>query len=255
MNVAAKERKSKERWPEDYCSAKDCLWRVRTREGVKPCPKHGARLAGLAPETIDLMDSLVKSLRDQQGTAPVLSEDELQLIRAKVAGGSFDELDAGALLDHIDYLTDAYEQLVQRGAQEADRGQALVLEKEEQIERLRARRHRGFAGHLIVSDYCRFHLSTEVGDVLVSTIGAYVSPSKPDGFTTIGCGRLYETMVFRLGATVCDCGCGEREVASFGEIDFAGYNDPRAATDGHEAMIEKYEQILIAAPVAAGVTE
>jgi hypothetical protein len=48
----------------------------------------------------------------------MLTHDELELIRAKVAGGSFDELDAGALLDHIDEVTSEREHLVQSGNRE-----------------------------------------------------------------------------------------------------------------------------------------
>jgi hypothetical protein len=45
----------------------------------------------------------------------LLSRAELELIRAKIAGGSFDELDAGALLDHIDAVAAERERLVQSG--------------------------------------------------------------------------------------------------------------------------------------------
>lgn len=89
----------------------------------------------LSAKTLDLMEALVNALR--YPNAPVLSEDELKLIRAKVAGGTFDDLDAGALLDHIDYLSNAYEQLVQRSGAEADRAQVLVLEIEQKAERYR----------------------------------------------------------------------------------------------------------------------
>lgn len=44
----------------------------------------------------------------------LLSRDELNLIRAKVAAGDVDDLDAGALLDHIDARDAAYEELVQK---------------------------------------------------------------------------------------------------------------------------------------------
>jgi hypothetical protein len=136
MNAAQMAREGKAKHPEDYCPAKGCLWRVRTRNGVKPCPKHQARTEGLAPETVELMETLVTSLRADQGLVPVLTGGELELIRAKVAAGTFDALDAGALLDHIDYVTDAYEQIVQRSAQDNDRTHALVLAKDEEIERL-----------------------------------------------------------------------------------------------------------------------
>jgi hypothetical protein len=46
----------------------------------------------------------------------LLSRAELELIRAKIAAGDFDELDAGALLDHIDYLNSELERLYQGAA-------------------------------------------------------------------------------------------------------------------------------------------
>jgi hypothetical protein len=39
-NVAGDVRKSKEKNPENYCPNPKCLWRVKTRDGDKPCPKH-----------------------------------------------------------------------------------------------------------------------------------------------------------------------------------------------------------------------
>jgi hypothetical protein len=38
VNVAAKCRIEKDAFPERYCPK--CLWRVATRAGRKPCPKH-----------------------------------------------------------------------------------------------------------------------------------------------------------------------------------------------------------------------
>jgi hypothetical protein len=129
------------------------------------------------------------------------------------------------------------------------------------------RRYLGFAGHLVVSDSCRFHLTTHIGDVLISTVGAYEAPVigfRPEDpasrFTDIGYRRKYETMVFVLGDALCPCGCGERLVGNWSEVDFAGYNSPREATEGHEAMCVKWahgiapapEPAEDAAPVAAG---
>ena len=68
---------------------------------------------------------------------------------------------------------------------------------------------RGWAGHLIFADSCKFRRNTllEYGDKkwIVSTVGAMSqseiarkysgSPSK-NGFETIGLGRYYETMAF-----------------------------------------------------------
>lgn len=91
----------------------------------------------------------------------------------------------------------------------------------------------GSASHLIVGNDCRFHLATKVGPWLVSTVGEYLPG---------GCGRKYETMVFRLGRSPgeCPCGCGLPKPVDWGELDVAGYNDAKAATAGHYAMCEKW---------------
>ena len=79
----------------------------------------------------------------------------------------------------------------------------------------------GSAGHFICGKYCRFHLATQVGEYLVSTVGEYVHPMHSRGSEKIehewlkdnwpgqdlGPGRKYETMVFRATGT-CECGCG-----------------------------------------------
>lgn len=102
----------------------------------------------------------------------------------------------------------------------------------------------GFAGHLIVARDCRFHLTREVGNVLVSTVGAY-DPAhdrgKRKGWETVGCDRLFETMVFKLGGP-CKCKekCGARKVADWSELDFEGYNTAEAAQQGHEKMVRKW---------------
>jgi hypothetical protein len=44
MSIAAKVREQKERHPERFCTDPRCLWRVETRDGFKPCPKHSARV-------------------------------------------------------------------------------------------------------------------------------------------------------------------------------------------------------------------
>lgn len=39
----------------------------------------------------------------------------------------------------------------------------------------------GQAAHLIVGQWCRFHMATEIGPWLVSTVGAYVHPRHSGG--------------------------------------------------------------------------
>lgn len=130
----------------------------------------------------------------------------------------------------------------------------------------------GHAGHFICARDCQFHLCTLVGKHLVSTVGEYwpdrqvreihaqvhdqkwlnenrhlkgdtfdSAYMKKFGFETIGCDRKYETMVFLAGQP-CDrkdCGCGLPEISG-SELDFGGYNDAKAATEGHYKLCEKW---------------
>lgn len=126
----------------------------------------------------------------------------------------------------------------------------------------------GNAGHFICSQWCQFHLCTEVGEVLVSTVGQYF----PDegvreilaksrgvtlegmgddrtadymeklGFEDIGYKRKFETMVFRITGPRCelpDCDCGMPKV-SWSELDTEGYNRAGDAARGHMAICERW---------------
>lgn len=99
------------------------------------------------------------------------------------------------------------------------------------------RKYFGNAGHFIASESCRFHLTTQIGDVVVSTVGDYY-PTNAEGRKTIGYRRFFETMVFRTTGP-CDCGCGMPEHDG-SEVDFAGYQTRDEANVGHEAMCEKW---------------
>ncbi len=113
----------------------------------------------------------------------------------------------------------------------------------------------GHAGHFICGQWCRFHLTTKVGRVLVSTVGQYVHPSdsganeateaewlakNPNG-RQVGCERFYETMVFRAGKPCAakGCACGMPKIDP-SEIDFEGYQTPGEANAGHLAMCRKW---------------
>jgi hypothetical protein len=92
-------------------------------------------------------------------------------------------------------------------------------------------RWRGLAGHFVCADRCCFHMTTDIGELRISTVGCYHPPSATsDKPHEIGSGRLYETMVFKLD--------GDKIVAD--EIDTEGYNDEDEAERGHIAMCEKY---------------
>ena len=90
----------------------------------------------------------------------------------------------------------------------------------------------GQAGHLCVADSCRFHLHTHVNGFCVSTVDEYYPPgaTKPE---TVGCDRLYETMVFKLNAAGDD-------VESWAELTCVGYNDRDAANTGHMEQVRKW---------------
>jgi hypothetical protein len=120
------------------------------------------------------------------------------------------------------------------------------------------------AAHFICSRHCRFFLATKVGKYIVSTIGEYVPDSKVReifaksrgkeikgkgdewdwnymkefGFEDIGAGRKYETMVFK--AKKSDGFCCPYIIENGEDIDFAGYNDPKEAYDGHLTMCKKW---------------
>ena len=133
----------------------------------------------------------------------------------------------------------------------------------------------GHAAHLCVGHDCRFHLATQVGPWLVSTVGEYwgsrsvreihASAYDPEwfaknsrrkgddfdraymdrfGFEEIGCDRKYETMVFRAVEPCASpkCGCGLPQISGSDE-DFDGYNDAKAATEGHMAMCKKWASL------------
>lgn len=115
----------------------------------------------------------------------------------------------------------------------------------------------GTAGHFICGQWCRFHLTTLIGNMLVSTIGQYVHPRHSGGHEVeeaewlaknphgeeIGPGRKYETMSFKAGkpCTGKRCGCGLPTIKS-SEIEYGCYNDAKAATKGHMAICKKVAQ-------------
>lgn len=94
----------------------------------------------------------------------------------------------------------------------------------------------GFAGHLCVSNHCRFHMTTQVGPWLISTVGAYYPPHEPKRTEPeeVGLNRLYETYVFRAGepCTTVLCGCGMPSIDGH-EIDSRAANSPGEAADYH----------------------
>lgn len=122
------------------------------------------------------------------------------------------------------------------------------------------------SGHLIVGNDCRFHMNTYCNGYIISTVGEYFPDSgiremfaemrgvklegkgdardadylKKLGFEDLGCGRKYETMVFR-GIKSKDP-CCPYKMASGADLDFAGYNSPEDAFKGHYKMLRKWSR-------------
>lgn len=100
----------------------------------------------------------------------------------------------------------------------------------------------GNAGHLCVSHMCRFHLCTEVGGYLVSTVGEYYRDQDDEEMTALGFGKqFYETEVFKWEGR-CGCGCGLPEIIPTA-LDQVRYETPKEANEGHLSMCEKYSQL------------
>lgn len=128
----------------------------------------------------------------------------------------------------------------------------------------------GSPAHFVCALDCRFHMATQVGCVIVSTVGEYLPDhktrerlaterdiklrgrgderlhdwfKKTGGYEEIGYRRTYETMVFRIAREVCavkDCGCGMPLIASWTELDAKGYSQRGAATFGHREMCAEW---------------
>jgi len=98
----------------------------------------------------------------------------------------------------------------------------------------------GRAGHFICSDRCRYHLTTIVGDYIISTVGDLHYTHREDT-VTVGYNSFYETMVFETGE-LSECGCythgsGEIEVRSYGKVKCSELDQ------GHFNMCIKYAKM------------
>ena len=105
----------------------------------------------------------------------------------------------------------------------------------------------GYPGHFICADNCRFRLCTQVGNVLVSTVGD-LHYGKSDERKTLGANEdsFFETYIFAvIGGGVCKdptCLCGMPDV-NFSEIEGHRTATAQAATAMHMKMCNKYANI------------
>lgn len=98
---------------------------------------------------------------------------------------------------------------------------------------------RGFKGHFICADLCRWSRVTDVGRYRVSSIGELYLPNKNER-ALIGAARYLETLVFILSDEICNCGCMAPKIKRHCEIDSDGYQEIYEADKGHERMVRKY---------------
>lgn len=97
----------------------------------------------------------------------------------------------------------------------------------------------GEALHLCVSSKCLFHLATEIGGFVVSTVGDY-HPADLDGMPeSLGVkdDEFYETAVFRFSKR-CDCGC-QKPIIEVPELKTVKTSDPKKATEVHMEMCKQ----------------
>lgn len=108
----------------------------------------------------------------------------------------------------------------------------------------------GYAGHLIVAEDCYFHLTTQVGDYLVSTIGAWVPSHRRERsnnkYEEIGVGRLFETAVFKAGeiCNIKECNCKMPSIDGH-ELCMYGSNDAGTAAENHRKVCLEVAQGLV----------
>lgn len=111
----------------------------------------------------------------------------------------------------------------------------------------------GSPGHLCVGQWCRFHLCTQVGKFLVSTVGEYVHPRNSGGSEAtefewlknnwpgedVGYKRKYETMVMEVNPKVvcarAGCRCGMPQILRY-EVKLLGANQRGEASKNHFEM-------------------
>lgn len=95
----------------------------------------------------------------------------------------------------------------------------------------------GFAGHFRGGSRCVFHMSTRIGDFLVSTVGAYYPDGLDEPPVTLGLleDSYFETMIFPCN--------GEDE-----------YGNPNV-TDRLEHYMERYKESLEAEKGHRGICE
>ncbi len=93
-------------------------------------------------------------------------------------------------------------------------------------------------GHFCGAFKCGFRRHTHVGDYCVSTVGDYWPRGDRGERETIGDGRTFETMVFRLlRAADTRHRCCPRCPSGGVELDMVPYNSEEDAQRGHDSVV------------------
>jgi len=98
----------------------------------------------------------------------------------------------------------------------------------------------GHPGHYCCADRCLFHLCTQVGKYLISSVGEMPN-SANTGLVDIGCNRKYEAMVFKWKNKCNDkkCGCDMPEIIP-SELEMLPSNNRDDAQKNHMKLCKKY---------------
>ena len=116
----------------------------------------------------------------------------------------------------------------------------------------------GQAKHFIGAANCDFHLATQIGDVIISTVGGYrpflsytkqtllaldIDPEDAYKYQDIGHNRKHETMTFKAKIAECDCCDWEADTSNILDW-YDEYNDARSARIGHMEICKKVNEFV-----------
>lgn len=106
----------------------------------------------------------------------------------------------------------------------------------------------GYAGHFMMCRDCQFHLTTEVGDFVVSTIGDYCPDGELTNRVEIIKGYNFQTKVFQFMGYSCSDIClyvtrTPLNLNYSNAIETKNYNTAGEAQEGHRKLCQIYLKI------------
>lgn len=100
----------------------------------------------------------------------------------------------------------------------------------------------GFAAHFCLARRCEFHLTTQVGNKLISSVGG-LQPIEEDNenrWEEIGCGRKFETLVFNIIDTESE---NKIPPIDYSEVESVCANTSKECHENHMRLCHKYANI------------